>query len=709
MIRLFKKDPTLRLRATRAYLVTLLTCVFLLFSFNIYSIYDQQHDARLNSSSELEFTAKEIAADLERRLNLLAAECLGAAALQSPAVLSAPDQSIETLASLRSRFEGLKRQYPVARHFFVTQGKRVLFPRTSMPEPRPIETFLPPKPGSEYRAYAEFLKRAENSEARLHKPAEAAVIYGRAAGMNVTDRLKAFALFRQARALEKAGEREAAVQAHRTLLNLYADQYDESDTPYAIVLALAPEGLAGEVFVSRRESLHQAYRDLLAGKWELSAGQAYLYLGKLEKLLGLDSSLRASSDFFEHLETAEALESSLSKEPGPKPHEITPRAFEYLARTQQAFGTLIPGAAGSGVAVRFSVSIPWITEDLLPSYLDEPRHVPLESVSLVEGTPAAGAGDSGADLYVALPTLLPSWQLRISNQGSKLGGMNAMPSLWYLGFVAFMFVSVFIIVLYLLIRVSGDIRWYRQRGEFVSGVSHDFKTPLSLIRLYSETLANDMDDFSPEERKNYIRIIARESERMSGLIDNVLQFSKIEQGRVRHEMKEGDLSATVSQTVADYAEYLEWHGFTVRTSVWPNVPPVSFNAEQVSQVILNLLDNARKYSGRSRLIRVNLWVQGDEVVVEVRDQGLGISSEEKARIFEPFYRASKGTEKGGCGLGLYLVSEVMKEHGGRIELESEVDKGSSFRLFFPVSGAHRARARKHKGSPLTVIDTGRGA
>ncbi|MBN1570793.1 MAG: sensor histidine kinase, partial [Acidobacteria bacterium] len=143
--------------------------------------------------------------------------------------------------------------------------------------------------------------------------------------------------------------------------------------------------------------------------------------------------------------------------------------------------------------------------------------------------------------------------------------------------------------------------------------------------------------------------------------------------------------------------------------IWPNLPPVKFNAEKVSQVILNLLDNARKYSGKSRLIRVNLWLQEGEVVVEVQDKGLGISDEEKVKIFEPFYRASKGTEKGGSGLGLYLVSEVMKEHGGRIELESAVDMGSSFRLFFPVSGAHRAKARKHKGPALTVIDTGRGA
>jgi two-component system phosphate regulon sensor histidine kinase PhoR len=183
---------------------------------------------------------------------------------------------------------------------------------------------------------------------------------------------------------------------------------------------------------------------------------------------------------------------------------------------------------------------------------------------------------------------------------------------------------------------------------------------------------------------------------MSRLIDNVLDFSKMEQGRSHHELLEGDLTATVSQTVADYAEYLEWRGFAVKTSIWPNLPPVRFNVEQVSQMVLNLLDNARKYSGQSRLIRVNLWAQGDEVVVEVQDHGLGIPAQDKEKIFQPFYRIARGGEKGGCGLGLYLVDEVMKEHGGRVEVESEVDKGSRFRLFFPVSGSMQARYRQQK-------------
>jgi two-component system phosphate regulon sensor histidine kinase PhoR len=253
---------------------------------------------------------------------------------------------------------------------------------------------------------------------------------------------------------------------------------------------------------------------------------------------------------------------------------------------------------------------------------------------------------------------------------------------------------------FLLLRVSWDIRWFQLRSDFVSGVSHEFKTPLSLIRLYSETLADNAQDFSAEDRSNYIRIIARESERMSRLVDNVLSFAKLEQGRSSYDLREGDLGAVVVQTVNDYAEYLNWRGFTVKTSIWPQLPPVRFNPEQVSEMILNLMDNARKYSGKSRQIRVNVWAQDREVVVEVRDNGLGIPPAEKEKVFQAFYRIPRGGEQGGCGLGLYIVDRVMKEHGGRVELESEVNHGSRFRLVFPMSGYRTVKSRKKRTSDL---------
>jgi signal transduction histidine kinase len=272
---------------------------------------------------------------------------------------------------------------------------------------------------------------------------------------------------------------------------------------------------------------------------------------------------------------------------------------------------------------------------------------------------------------------------------------------FYVGLSAIMLLCAMGIGLKLYIGVSWDIRWFQLRSDFVSGVSHEFKTPLSLIRLYSETLVTANQDYSEEDRNNYIRIIARESERMSRMVDNVLSFAKIEQRRYRYEMEEGDIRETVTQTVNDYSEYLTWSGFHVRCSIWPNLPPVRFNPEQVSEMILNLMDNARKYSGKSRQIRVNVWVQNEEVIIEVRDHGIGIPPGEREKIFQPFHRLAKGSEHGGCGLGLYLVDQVMKQHGGRVEVESDVNSGSRFRLVFPSGKRKKVKAWKKGTHELT--------
>ncbi len=266
-----------------------------------------------------------------------------------------------------------------------------------------------------------------------------------------------------------------------------------------------------------------------------------------------------------------------------------------------------------------------------------------------------------------------------------LAGGASDTEILFAGLATGMFVCIIGLGIYLLVRVSRDLQWFQLQSDFVSGVSHELKTPLSLIRLYSETMADGDGAFSPEERNSYIRIIARESERLSRLIDNVLDFSRIRQGQKPRILEVGDLTETVSQTVADYSEYLALRGFTVKTGLQSNLPAVLFNREQVSQVILNLMDNARKYSGESRLIRIHMWRQLDDVVLEVQDYGFGIPAEEQQKIFEPFYRLPRGSEKGGCGLGLYLVHQVMKDHGGRIEVQSQVDHGTRFRLFFPIA------------------------
>lgn len=265
---------------------------------------------------------------------------------------------------------------------------------------------------------------------------------------------------------------------------------------------------------------------------------------------------------------------------------------------------------------------------------------------------------------------------------SSIPTFDVKQELIFRGLSAAMFLSIMGLGIFLLIRIMRALNWMELRNDFVNSVSHELKTPLSLIRLYSETLAEG--GFGEEERLNYIRIIARESRRLTSMIDNILDYANIEHGQKKHEAKAGDLSAAVASTVENYSGYIASEGFRVETDIPESLPRVLFDRSEIVQLIVNLLDNAKKYSGESKLIRVRMWAKDHEVALAVEDFGIGIPAEEQTRIFEPFYQASAGGSKRGSGLGLYLVRHIMDGLGGRIDLTSEVGRGSRFTLFFPV-------------------------
>jgi signal transduction histidine kinase len=236
----------------------------------------------------------------------------------------------------------------------------------------------------------------------------------------------------------------------------------------------------------------------------------------------------------------------------------------------------------------------------------------------------------------------------------------------------------------LLVRdTSRDARTNQLRSDFVSGVSHELKTPITLVRLYGETLLRH-DTLTTAERREFYRIITRESARLGRLVDQILSFARIERGELTYEMKEGDLAPLAAGVVEDYREWLEHAGFTVQVAIPESAPPVRFDPAAVSQALVNLLDNAAKYSGVSKEIAATLDVRAGAVVLEVQDHGIGIAADEQPKIFERFYRSRSRTGKGGYGLGLFMVRHIMDAHGGRVVVESAPGSGSRFRLEFPT-------------------------
>jgi signal transduction histidine kinase len=235
-----------------------------------------------------------------------------------------------------------------------------------------------------------------------------------------------------------------------------------------------------------------------------------------------------------------------------------------------------------------------------------------------------------------------------------------------------------------------EARLAQAKSNFVSNVSHELKTPLSLLSLFSEILELDRVN-SEEKRTEYYRIIRHESLRLNKMIDNILDFSKIEAGRKTYVFVDGDMAEVVEDVLASYRYQIVNSGFDIQTNIQPNLPPVLLDRDAMAQAISNLLDNAIKYSGEVKQVSITMETLGSDLSIEIADHGIGIPRAEQAKIFEKFYRVGNGLvhDVKGSGLGLSLVKHIIEAHKGSISVESEVGQGSRFTILLPLS-AHAA-------------------
>jgi len=235
-------------------------------------------------------------------------------------------------------------------------------------------------------------------------------------------------------------------------------------------------------------------------------------------------------------------------------------------------------------------------------------------------------------------------------------------------------------------NVSREMNLARLKSDFVANVSHELRTPLALIRLYAETL--ELGRISAKEKyQEYFRIIREESERLTALINNILDFSRIEAGRKEYEFKETDLAELVHSTLESYRFQIQQNGFAFEENISRDIPPVNVDREAIARSLLNLVNNALKYSKDDKYIGVSLYRSNGSVNLEVRDHGIGIPANEQEKIFEKFYRCGDPLVHNvkGSGLGLSLVRHIARAHGGDVLVESHPQKGSKFTIALPLA------------------------
>ena len=226
------------------------------------------------------------------------------------------------------------------------------------------------------------------------------------------------------------------------------------------------------------------------------------------------------------------------------------------------------------------------------------------------------------------------------------------------------------------------------KSDFVSNVSHELRTPVASIRVFGELLRTGRAQ-TAEKIREYGEYIEAESRRLSRLIDNILDFSRIESGRKEYRFDESDLRAIVDDVVRTFEVRLTPQGFriSVETGAEP-LPPVRLDPDAIAQAFHNLLDNAVKYSGDSKDVLVQLARDGDRVSISVQDFGIGIAPGEQRKVFERFHRVGTGLvhDVKGSGLGLSLVRHIVEAHGGSVEVASKPGDGSVFTMRLPVAG-----------------------
>jgi signal transduction histidine kinase len=216
-------------------------------------------------------------------------------------------------------------------------------------------------------------------------------------------------------------------------------------------------------------------------------------------------------------------------------------------------------------------------------------------------------------------------------------------------------------------------------------VSHELRTPLALIRLYSETLELGRIP-SSDKQHGYHRIIREESERLTALINNILDFSRIEAGRKEYEFEETNLRSLVRDTLDSYRYQIEQQGFAFELHIADDIPNVVVDREAIARSLLNLVNNALKYSREVKILRVQVYCKEGAVNIEVIDHGIGIPRHAQEKIFEKFYRVEDPLVHNtkGSGLGLALVRSMIQAHGGAVSVESMPGEGSRFTLSLPL-------------------------
>jgi signal transduction histidine kinase len=531
-------------------------------------------------------------------------------------------------------------------------------------------------------SFRQMMADGENAEFSRKNPRQAAELYASAMNKSGSPVQKEYAHLALARALAKSGRMQQAIDHAREILALPADIRDE----FGIPLSFYAAGMLVEEDAVL-ESVGERVKEEMDSEGWLSPPAAYMLADLIEKLgrkasdpalANMVKECRQALQFYmPKLEQALALQEDFSALgltvfPAKGSHRDEPLWTTYGENPWLV--SLSPPLSGLR---QILVAVNLV--DISTSLRSDPEILSTfpREFHLVTDMAAAGEdlGGNFRGLKIAFAATPEEW----------LSSQSTLQPLFYV-LIVILVLGMTLFGTYLLLRdVRREVRMAEMRSQFVSGVSHELKTPLTAIRMFAETLRLGRTQ-NRKTQEEYLDTIVNESQRLTRLLNNVLDFSKIEKGKKIYRPQPASLPEVVKAAARAMEYPLSQQGFKLNVELDEDLPAVSADRDAIEQAVLNLLHNAMKYSGDSREIDLRLQRSSHLALIQVIDRGVGIAPQERKKIFEKFYRVpSQENERlPGTGLGLSLVHHIVAAHGGRIEVESAPGKGSTFSILLPL-------------------------
>jgi len=570
----------------------------------------------------------------------------------------------------------------------------------------------------------EKLKRAEEYEFKQKKYRGAISLYRELFNLLKEKNHQAQMLNNIARCLTKLKSYPHAINNYSKIIEDYPESTTSSRLPLTLIARLqiidCYQNL-GDTRNSMKSSLN-LYRDILQMPWTLSDDQFRTYSSMAEELFSRflsknpkDLPLEAYKKEFEHLKILhqEKIEqwqivNYIKRDVIPEFRPRLIQAKEYKAspiRYSRAIkdrnflitAVIIPDESGLNSSGILGLKIN--NEYLIDNVLSEM----IKNIQFGESTNVVISNLSSQVLYgykdqaTPPPTIteffkdnFPPWRIELfAGKTGGLGLVELKNSYYFWTILTLIIVLIF--GAFLIVRtISHEVEILKIKSDFVSSVSHEFKTPLTSIKALAERLKEGkVKDQSKAEQ--YFSVISQDTEKLTRLVKNILDFSKTEEGKKEYEFTETDVAQFMTQQIENFRKVEIQKGAKIHTQIPKDIPHLFVDRDALSQAIINLLDNASKFSPDKKEISIILKSDAENIIIEVKDKGIGIPQDEINKIFDKFYQGKSTLRHSvtGTGLGLTLVRHIVEAHGGRISVESKIGQGSTFALIFPIKGKEK--------------------